>query len=51
VAYNEVAIFALIFLSLSGLYLWLSSRPRHRLAQLSFFAGTGWFLVLYWLSR
>jgi hypothetical protein len=51
VAYNEVAIFALIFLSLSGLYLWLSSRPRHRLAQLSFFAGTGSFLVLYWLSR
>lgn len=51
IAYNEFAIFALIFMSLSGVYLWLSSRPRHRAAQISFFAGTGAFLVLYWLSR
>jgi hypothetical protein len=51
VAYNEFALFALIFMSLSGVYLWLSSRPRHRLAQLGFFAGTGSFLALYWLSR
>lgn len=51
VAYNELAIFILIFLSLSGIYLWLSSRPRHRLAQISFFAGTGSFAALYWLSR
>lgn len=51
VAYNEFAIFALILMSLSGVYLWLSSRPRHLLARLSFFAGTGSFLALYWLSR
>ncbi len=51
VAYNEFAIFALILMSLSGVYLWLSSRPRHLLARLSFVAGTGSFLALYWLSR
>jgi hypothetical protein len=51
VLYNEFAILALILMSLSGIYLWLSSRPRHRLAQISFFSGTCSFLILYWLSR
>lgn len=51
VLYNEFAILALILMSLSGIYLWLSSRPRHRLAQISFLSGTCSFLVLYWLSR
>jgi hypothetical protein len=49
--YNELGIASLILMSLSGLYLWLSSRPKHRLAQISFALGTGSFAVLYWLSR
>ncbi|MCW5977296.1 MAG: PepSY-associated TM helix domain-containing protein [Bryobacteraceae bacterium] len=51
VLYNEFAIAALLFLSLSGVYLWLSARPRHRLAQISLVAGAGSFIALYWLSR
>lgn len=33
--YMEYSIFALIFLSISGGYLWLATRPRHRVAQIS----------------
>lgn len=49
--YNEFAIWSLIGMALSGLYLWLSSRPRYRPAQIVFLAGSGIFLCLYWLTR
>ena len=49
--YNEFSIFTLLFLAVSGPYLWLASRPRMRLAQYSFGAGCAMFLVLYALTR
>ncbi len=49
--YNEISIFTLLYLALSGPYLWLASRPRMRLAQLSFGAGSALFIVLYAVTR
>ncbi len=49
--YNEFAIWSLIAMAITGLYLWISSRPRYRLAQVSLVLGSGAFLLLYWLSR
>ena len=49
--YNEFAIWALIFMSVSGIWLWLAARPGYRWAQLSFAAGSGGFLLLYALTR
>lgn len=50
-AYVEFSIWSLIFMSLSGVYLWLASRPRYRWAQLSFGLGSGAFIVLYVFLR
>ena len=49
--YMEMAIWALIGMSLSGVYLWLAARPGSRWGQVSFGAGSATFLVLYWLTR
>jgi len=49
--YNEFAIWSLLGMPLSGLYLWLSSRPGYRPAQLVFLAGTTFFVVLYVVTR
>ena len=49
--YNEFSIWAMLFMTLSGIYLWLSSRPRWGLAQLSFAAGVCLFAALYWSIR
>ena len=49
--YNEFAIWSLIAMSLSGVYLWLASRPQYRWAQLCFAAGTGVFIVLWAVTR
>ena len=49
--YNEFAIWSLIGMSLSGVYLWLASRPGHRWAQASFAVGSGVFLLLYAVTR
>jgi hypothetical protein len=49
--YNEFAIWALIFMSVSGVWLWLASRPGYRWAQISFAGGAGAFLLLYALTR
>jgi hypothetical protein len=38
-------------MALSGVYLWLSSRPAHRWAQVSFAVGSAGFLLLVYLSR
>ena len=49
--YMEMAIWALIGMTLSGVYLWLAARPGSRWGQVSFGAGSAAFLVLYWLTR
>ncbi len=49
--YNEFAIWSLMAMALSGLYLWLASRPRFRWAQISLTAGCGLFAALYFLTR
>jgi hypothetical protein len=49
--YTEFAIWSLIFMSMSGVYLWLATRPAYRWAQLSFAAGCGLFLALYVVTR
>ena len=49
--YNEFAIWSLVAMAISGVYLWLASRPGYRWAQVSFAAGTGVFVVLWALTR
>jgi hypothetical protein len=49
--YNEFSIWSLIGMSLSGVYLWLASRPRYRPAQLVFALGSGVFILLYAVTR
>ena len=49
--YMEMAIWALIGMALSGVYLWLAARPGSRWGQVSFGAGSAAFLALYWLTR
>lgn len=45
--YNEAAMFSLVGMTLSGVYLWLASRPGWRPAQYAFSAGSAAFLALY----
>jgi hypothetical protein len=49
--YNEFSIWSLMLMALSGVYLWLSSRPGFLWAQVSFVAGCGAFIVLYIVTR
>jgi hypothetical protein len=49
--YVEFSIWSLIWMSISGIYLWLSARPAHRWAQAAFALGAGGFGVLYWVFR
>ncbi len=49
--YNEFSIWAMLFMTFSGIYLWLTSRPRWGLAQMSFAAGACLFTALYWSIR
>jgi hypothetical protein len=49
--YTEFSIWSLIFMSLTGVWLWLASRPRYLWAGVSFAAGSGAFLLLYALTR
>ena len=49
--YNEFSIWSLIGMSLSGVYLWLASRPRYRPARYVFALGSGAFIVLYVITR
>jgi hypothetical protein len=49
--YNEFAIWSLLGMSISGVYLWLASRPGYRWAQVSFAAGTVVFIALYAATR
>lgn len=49
--HNEIALWALSFMALSGVYLWLATRPRLRFALAAFLGGSGAFLLLYGLTR
>lgn len=48
---TELGIWTLILMGLSGAYLWLSSRPGYRTAQVLFLLGSGFFVALYILAR
>lgn len=45
--YTELSIFTLLFLVLSGIYLWLTTRPKLWWAQVSFVVGTGVFIFFF----
>ena len=45
--YVEFSIWSLPVMALTGVYLWLASRPGHRWAQISFAAGTLLFAAFY----
>lgn len=49
--YNEFAIWSLLAMAISGVYLWLASRPKYRWAQVSFAAGVAVFVGLYVVTR
>jgi uncharacterized iron-regulated membrane protein len=49
--YTEFGIWTLILMSVSGVWLWLASRPGYLWAQVSFAAGSGAFLLLYAITR
>jgi len=49
--YNEFAIWTLLAMALTGVALWLTSRPRFRLAQVAFLSTCVLFGVLYYVMR
>jgi uncharacterized iron-regulated membrane protein len=49
--YEEFATWALLAMTLSGVCLWLMSRPGHRVALVLFVSSCTLFLVLFMLSR
>ena len=49
--YNEFSIWAMLFMTISGLYLWLASRPGWQWAQAAFAGGLALFGGLYWMVR
>ena len=49
--YNEFSIWSMIFMTFSGLFLWLSSRPGWGWAQVAFASGLALFCGLYWMVR
>lgn len=49
--YNEFAVWALLVMALTGVYLWLASRPRHVLAQAAVGLSVVSFLILYIQTR
>jgi len=49
--YIEFAIWSLGAMVLSGIYLWLSSRPGHRVALACLVLGSGAYVLLYALTR
>jgi hypothetical protein len=49
--YNEFSVWTLSLMAISGVWLWLSSRPGYRWAQFAFATGAASFAVLYFLAR
>ena len=50
-AYNEFSLWAMLFMSISGVYLWLATRPNMRWAQWTAGAATLLFVALYFSLR
>ena len=49
--YVEFSIWSLTFMALTGVYLWLVSRPKWRWAQVAFASGSALSLLVYVLGR
>ncbi len=49
--YNHFGIICMLFLALSGAYLWLASRPRYTPARILMTAGCLVFALIYMLLR
>ena len=49
--YNQFAIWSLLAMAVSGVYLWLASRPGYRIAQYTFAGGAAIFILLYAATR
>ena len=49
--YNEIAIWSLSWMAITGVYLWLASRPKYVAAHVSFAGGGLLFLILYFVTR
>ncbi|MCP5112744.1 MAG: hypothetical protein GY953_18110 [bacterium] len=49
--YNEFAIWALLLMGVTGVWLWLASRPNHRVALVCLVVGSGTFLAFYLFGR
>jgi hypothetical protein len=45
--FNELAVYAFVFMTVSGIYMWLATRPRLRWAQLSLAGMTAAVLALW----
>ena len=50
-AYNELSLWAMMFMTLSGLYMWIATRPGLRWTQWTLAAGTAVFFVVYFSLR
>ncbi len=48
--YNEVAAWSFVFMTLTGIYLWLATRPKLRWAWVTFGAGTGLVAALWLIT-
>ena len=49
--YVDCSIFSLLFMAMTGPWLWLASRPNLRWARALLAAGIGVFAVLWWFTR
>jgi hypothetical protein len=49
--YVDLSIFSLLFMVVTGVWLWLRTRPKLWWAHAAFLSGTGLFAVLYALTR
>jgi hypothetical protein len=50
-AYNEFSLWAMLFMTVSGLYMWIATRPGLRWTQWTFAAATAAFFVVYFSLR
>lgn len=49
--YVEFSVWSLTAMCLSGIYLWLATRPRHGIAWCAFAGGSAAFAILWFLGR
>lgn len=49
--YIDLSIFSLLFMAVTGVWLWLASRPRLWWARASFATGAGLFIALWFVTR